>query len=427
MSIDQKNKLLLSEIISALLLEQGERGFVYEQTLIDALERSGISVSPAAGNNSSISDLGFRACAIDVASEVKLGHNDNLGAIRKHHFLSLSWDGSSFSGIPKEGSPFHDTVVGLIDAMNDSSHIKNKMKDLAPYVTPYKPLPWDLKSAFGHDAPVSTQGERDLYNIVRNEQKPDRQIDFPIPGGKTGAPRGSKQIANLSDGVEIDQSVLMSIMSGKKGPNGAPTSYVIVGKGPGSEGNAAGQLYSLGSDPLNTGAPVYSPASVGVEIRFGGAGSAYDPAKEKGGRSYGFYFKTKATGASNSGLSFESAQELADILTAGIPKDKCVEGTVPNTENMQHLRTLIRESLLFEELTATDKKEIEKIARKQSKKEITKVIGNDLSKTIQKEVEKIFKNKATKDEIATVCQAVMKKLYKALSTSHSNVIDGIKV
>ena len=94
---------------------------------------------------------------------------------------------------------------------------------------------------------------------------------------------------------------------------------------------------------------------------------------------------------------------------------------------MQHLRTLIRESLLFEELTATDKKEIEKIARKQSKKEITRAIGNDLSKTIQKEVEKILKNKATKEEIATVCQTVMKKLYKALSTSHSNVIDGIRV
>jgi len=91
------------------------------------------------------------------------------------------------------------------------------------------------------------------------------------------------------------------------------------------------------------------------------------------------------------------------------------------------LQNLIYETLLLEELTATDKKEIEKIARKQSKKEITKAIGNDLSKTIQKEVEKIFKNKATKEEIAAVCQTVMKKFYKALSTSHSNVIDGIKV
>jgi len=90
------------------------------------------------------------------------------------------------------------------------------------------------------------------------------------------------------------------------------------------------------------------------------------------------------------------------------------------------LQNLIYETLLLEELTKTDKKEIEKIARKQAQKEITKVVGNDLEKTIQKEVEKILKNKATKDEIADVTKSVIKKMYRALATSHSNVIDGIK-
>jgi len=93
----------------------------------------------------------------------------------------------------------------------------------------------------------------------------------------------------------------------------------------------------------------------------------------------------------------------------------------------QNLRRLIRRSLLSEELTKTDKKEIEKIARKQAKKEIDKVVGTSLEKTIQKEVEKTLKNKATKDELASITKAVMKKLYRDLSTSYPQVIDRIKV
>jgi len=91
------------------------------------------------------------------------------------------------------------------------------------------------------------------------------------------------------------------------------------------------------------------------------------------------------------------------------------------------LRSLIRESLVLEELTKTDKKEIEKIARKQAKKEIDKVVGTSLEKTIQKEVEKTLKNKATKNEIADITKAVMKKFYKDLSFGSAQVIDRIKV
>jgi hypothetical protein len=94
---------------------------------------------------------------------------------------------------------------------------------------------------------------------------------------------------------------------------------------------------------------------------------------------------------------------------------------------LQDLRLLIRESLLREELTKSDKKEIEKIARKQAKKEIDKVVGTSLEKTIQKEVEKILKNKTTKEELAQITKAVMKKLYKDLSVSYPQVIDRIKI
>tara|TARA_B100001123_G_C14638495_1_gene760750 strand:+ start:58 stop:426 length:369 start_codon:yes stop_codon:yes gene_type:complete len=88
---------------------------------------------------------------------------------------------------------------------------------------------------------------------------------------------------------------------------------------------------------------------------------------------------------------------------------------------------LVRESLLFEELTKTDKKEIEKIARKQAKKEIDKVVGTNFVKTIQDEVKKILKDKATKQEIGDISKAVMKKLYKDLAMSSPQIIDRIKV
>ena len=90
------------------------------------------------------------------------------------------------------------------------------------------------------------------------------------------------------------------------------------------------------------------------------------------------------------------------------------------------LRRTIR-SLLNEELTKTDKKEIERIAKTQAKKEIEKVVGKNLSKTIEKEVQKTLKGKATKQEIADISKSVIKKLYKQLSFNTPQIVDRIKV
>lgn len=91
------------------------------------------------------------------------------------------------------------------------------------------------------------------------------------------------------------------------------------------------------------------------------------------------------------------------------------------------LRHLIRESILTEELTRTDKREIERIARKQAQKEITRVVGRDLDETIRKAVEKVMKDKATKDEMAKISKAVLQKLYKELARSYPQAIDRIKL
>lgn len=93
----------------------------------------------------------------------------------------------------------------------------------------------------------------------------------------------------------------------------------------------------------------------------------------------------------------------------------------------EQLRRIIRASLLSEELNKSDKTEIEKIARKTAKKEISKVVGTSLEKTIQKEVEKTLKTRATKEELSKITKAVMKKLYKDLAISYPTFIDRIKV
>jgi hypothetical protein len=299
------NKEFRNFVNQVLLQEAGDRGFAYEATLINALEAGGVTVTPAAGNNNTISDLGFEVNGVNVGAEVKLGHKDNLGAIRKSNFESLVWDGSTFKGGPSENSTMPEVIEALVVSMNNSAKAKARFKELEKHIVQFRPLPWNLMTSFGNDK--GSENDAGLYSVLRND--PER---FPVPAGAT--PVSRKQIATPGDGVaNIDQKTLLQIMSGKSAPNGADTSYVIVGYGPGSESKVAGQIYSLGSDPLGIGAPVYAPGSIGVDIRFAGAGSS------KSSRRFSFNFKTKATSEANSGISFSSAEELISILAKEKP------------------------------------------------------------------------------------------------------------
>jgi hypothetical protein len=298
---NEEDSLIESIIREMLLVESGERGFAYESTISRAFENGGIEVTPATGNNNTISDLGISVDGIPVAIEIKLSHSDNLGAVRKNNFDHFSWDGNSFLGAANPDSKMADIISGIIDEMNDNPNIKSKFLELQKNLVKFKPLPWNLMSIFGSDKGDSNQ--RAVYSILRNDP-----LRFPLPPGIRSDDLPNKQIANPKDGIGIDQATLINIMSGKLGPNGAPTSYVIVGYGPGSESKARGQIYSLGSDPLGIGAPVYSPASVGIEIRFGGAGG------EKSGRSFSLNFKTKATGKANTGIPFNSPEDLVNVF-----------------------------------------------------------------------------------------------------------------
>lgn len=73
------------------------------------------------------------------------------------------------------------------------------------------------------------------------------------------------------------------------------------------------------------------------------------------------------------------------------------------------------DKLMNEELTAADKRDIEKIARRQAQIAVENAIGTDLGKTIRDEVQKALGSKASRDEIAEVAEAVLKRLHRELA------------
>ena len=308
------NDLLLKEYIRALLgtkvllSEGGDRGFEYEQILVNGLEASGIDVTTAAGNNNTVSDLGFSIDGVDYGAEIKLSHTDNLGALRKENFLSLVWNGETFEGEVDEGPGMADVAEMVLLRMNEHEGIKEKLNLLAQYIQDFFPpptvqIPWNLLSSMGNSR--GDRNQQAVYALMRD----DKEKRFPMPAGYDPVPEGVKQLSKLSEFV-ITSEQIRRIISKKKAPNGASTSYIIIGN---NTLSPVGSVYHLGSDPLGLGVPLYEPASVGVEIRWAAAGG------EDSARRYNFAFKTKAFGGKGSpGAPFNSTEELASLLLGEI-------------------------------------------------------------------------------------------------------------
>ena len=79
--------------------------------------------------------------------------------------------------------------------------------------------------------------------------------------------------------------------------------------------------------------------------------------------------------------------------------------------------------LIAEELTATDKKDIERMIRKQLKDDLKSAV----EKAVKEEVQSVMSDKATQKEIADISKTIIKKLYKDLSFHHPYIIDRIKI
>ena len=292
-------KFLREYVRELILLEgsSGTRGLAYEAALVADLQRNPkIVVGPSAGNNASISDIDLEVNGINVAFEVKLSSKDLLGKLRKSHFEFLEWDGENFIGMPVEGSALYDTIIAMLVAMNRSTFVRDKMKELEEYIVPFKPLKWDLTSSFGRED--GTEDEKSLYAVMRNVPK-----RFPIPKDKRPVP--TKQITK-GEQVQITPRDIRKIISSKEGSNGSKTCYIIIGD---DTVNPTGQIYSLGNgDPLRINAPLFDPGPVNIEIRFQGAGGDQD------GRRFSFGFDTRGSGELGDGLRFDGTCPLPDLL-----------------------------------------------------------------------------------------------------------------
>ena len=129
-------------------------------------------------------------------------------------------------------------------------------------------------------------------------------------------------------------------------------------------------------------------------------------------------FKTPLKGKSGSGVWGESVDFEDDV------------------------RQFIRESLLNEELNKSDKKEIERIAKKQASKivaaEIDKALGSSffgtkgkVNKFVSDEVSKRFKQGRRDpdfaDTVETICKEILKKFHRDMALKYPQMVDRIKI
>ena len=108
-----------------------------------------------------------------------------------------------------------------------------------------------------------------------------------------------------------------------------------------------------------------------------------------------------------------------------------------NVSEQKLLRNLIRESLLLEDLTKSDKKEVARIAKKQAQKyfnaELDKALGTSffgykgkVSKYVEDEVSKRFKAGDKDKDFTDSVENIAKRVLQALYTMHYKRVNLIK-
>ena len=83
--------------------------------------------------------------------------------------------------------------------------------------------------------------------------------------------------------------------------------------------------------------------------------------------------------------------------------------------------------LIREELTATDKNDIERMIKRQLKDELESEVKKAVEKAVKEEVQAAMGDKSTQGEMAEISKKIIKKFYKDLSMHHSYIIDRIKI
>ena len=142
-----------------------------------------------------------------------------------------------------------------------------------------------------------------------------------------------------------------------------------------------------------------------------------------------YWLVRKESGSSSGlpGLRIANARIAVAPALRACGSERCVVKETARSqhtymEHSSHRSTAMRDRalrILLEELTAADKREIEKIARKQSERTLSQALGPDIMKTIRDEVEKVtgktLASKDSKAQIEELVIAVVKRLYKDIT------------
>ena len=370
-----KNESVLREWIRASLTEgllTENRGEAYEKTIVVGMKNiPGVELGPPAGNNNSISDLGITFYGVDIAAEVKLNSDANLGAVSKDSIKTMKFVGGKVEYEIKS-DPEHQANKEVIDASiaNLNAGGLDGLQRLFDALTKGQPVPlvdelplqgsaWskqvpEAALEFSEKWKVDPDGmaswitqdmKADIaYRVLRDEKRAKQQlanidsaksIEKLKKDKKTRAQRvaelqraitnlyltdehvaaGFKTISQVLPGLGktvlnapvLTAELLRTIMTRKKGPNGADTNYLITGNDDPS--SFSGEIHHIGTDVLGIGTPLFDPGVVRLEVRFQGGGSG-----GKGEASFNLAFKTKADDKGPAGIPFNSVEELAAIL-----------------------------------------------------------------------------------------------------------------
>jgi len=102
----------------------------------------------------------------------------------------------------------------------------------------------------------------------------------------------------------------------------------------------------------------------------------------------------------------KDSSKRIDLDTENLTPEKFAETKTRSASDLS-----LKDLLINEELTASDKREIERISRRQARIELERAVGPDLGKAIREEVSKALGSRATREEITDMIEAVLKRLH----------------
>jgi hypothetical protein len=385
-SRDSRNIKILREWVKDALLHEmayAERGFAYEAELQQKLAAAGLGPPGATAGSGHGADIIFTDLnSINHGVEVKLNANVFAGQKNCQYLGAGNWSWASQDDL----TTFYDEM-GLI---NDFI-LPTAQKRLETFMTFFD----------ASKIPLTISNQE--YWDFRNENP-----DFSFELVKTDASPDAIYQNYIQKGVH----------------------YIQVGGGYG--------FYYLDSDPLALGVPQFKPSKVQVRsrLKWGGSSSGVDIPK--------YYDSTKASDPAvankRSTVSWNNGLTLSGLSPSPFNLDDDLE-FLRMAGNSNTLRAAVRESLLFEELTSRDKKDLERLAKKHAKAMIDKELASAVEKEFTKRNSKLnkvvndtitdrFKQAKSDKDFDDAVIKIAKRVLKGLHDMHykrSNLVDQMPV